>query len=876
MFHSLRLISAAAMCLILSAALLPTRATADNVFSVATTGVQRVLVIPVEFPGPPADPCPDKTTNCPVDLTKFPLFGPPRHSAAEWESLLNNYATSYWQRTSYDQLDYQFTVLSNPASADGWWPAPHTLQQYARNDKGGNWSYQTNSPASYPIVPDVTQGVVQSLCSNPLLALIFCGSSGVLNQYSRLLVIVNYHGFGAQTIAAIGGGVYGLGINTGTSVGKMTVTASIANEDATDDGVTSMMHELGHQLGHLAHYGDCSKYLIYPVNSPAECLNIGWDIMGLSYSVAHESAYSKVSRGYIDASATTTLDILGGPFSQSLTLGPIELPPTQQRTNVLRLSLGDPSWPEYLGYYVECRLRINGEQGVPELTETLGLSAEGLLVTYVHEFSTTDLIYPAPAHHVARPADQPNRVAALAPGEVFSDPTLGLLVRFDGFIGNGDARTCGVSVANGQPLPPNLVGKIRFAGNVVLLGGSGKSGLGSVPSDIGLGTLLPSGATALGPFARDQLNMPVTPPWLGHGNLIAARIHNRSPVPVSDVQTQLTITQPAVLTNACHMGPALSATQALSDRRRLRIDPASSTQWSAMWQPTDANHASGDSVGIELAAKSSIDSIATASRFAFAAFPSHGNDAERRVRFVVAQSAACPGSSSLLIQTGPAPGGWSIHAEPQLITLAPGQTADVVLSVMPPAGAAAGEHAEIPVTVAEPMVIPDPRHPGPDAFSLLLTPNIHWMGIGAVTVLGRVTGGPGQLFLKTHDAHAGEDRDEAPRTISGTLVPALPDEPITLEYSGAGGRPIVHVVMTTAGGAFQDRIPDQHCDRGRDERDEGRGCEDLERWRGSLGVVQAHWGGDNSHDATDSAVVNLRTHSDDDQNDHTSRSGPSH
>ena len=33
------------------------------------------------------------------------------------------------------------------------------------------------------------------------------------------------------------------------SFGKFTVTASIANEDATDDGITSMIHELGHQLG---------------------------------------------------------------------------------------------------------------------------------------------------------------------------------------------------------------------------------------------------------------------------------------------------------------------------------------------------------------------------------------------------------------------------------------------------------------------------------------------------------------------------------------------------------------------------------------------------------------------------------------------------
>jgi hypothetical protein len=235
-----------------------------------------------------------------------------------------------------------------------------------------------------------------------------------------------------------------------------------------------------------------------------------------------------------------------------------------------------------------------------------------------------------------------------------------------------------------------------------------------------------------------QLIVPVTPPWVGHGNLIGVR------------------------------------------------------------------------VGIELTAHSAIDDVGTASRFAFARFAANAGGERRRVRFVVAQSTQCPGPSTLSMEVGPTPPGWSAIVTPQIVTLNPGQRSVVTVMVMPPVGAAVGTHAVIPVTVAYPMVMSN-RVPGlavvganaattAGAFSQLYSPGIHMIGVGALTVLGRVTGGPGAL-----------------RLASMASVPA-----------GRG--------------------------RSHTDGDEARNSEDLATpfSAASYATVQAHWAGDNAHDPTDS------------------------
>jgi hypothetical protein len=280
---------------------------ADQPFTASPLGPQKVLVIPVEFPV--GDACPDKNETCPTGLQAWysANIGPPRHSPQEWEQLLNSVTSTWWQQTTYGQTSFEFTVLSNPQSADGWWPPPHSIQDYNRNN--GNWYQTANNPTSYALVPDVTAGVAQAICGNPLLFVV----CGILPQYNRLIVLSNVHAFGDQSI----GNDYPFTIPTGTSLNNLVVSASWANEDTSDSGITSLMHELGHQSGELSHYGDCSAYFTYTsFNSllppgPVECIT-GWDIMGLSYSFSEFSGYSKVSRGWIDAGSTPSFDLIGG------------------------------------------------------------------------------------------------------------------------------------------------------------------------------------------------------------------------------------------------------------------------------------------------------------------------------------------------------------------------------------------------------------------------------------------------------------------------------------------------------------------------------------------------------------------------------------
>jgi hypothetical protein len=203
----------------------------------------------------------------------------------------------------------------------------------------------------------------------------------------------------------------------------------------------------------------------------------------------------------------------------------------------------------------------------------------------------------------------------------------------------------------------------------------------------------------------------------------------------------------------------------------------------------------------------------------------------------------------------------------------------VTVMVMPPAGAAVGTHAEIPVTVAYPMVMSN-RVPGlaavganaatiAGAFSQLYSPGIHMMGVGALTVLGRVTGGQGALRLASV---ASDPAGRGRYLVSGTLTPGEPNEPITLEYISGHGSKAVHVVYTANGGAFTD-VYDAGRERGHEQSgEEDRGRERVHTDGDEAGksedlatpfsaapfaTVQAHWAGDNAHDPTDSEPLPL-------------------
>ena len=833
----------ASLFVVISAGLLfATSALADNPFTSSPQGIQRVLVIPVEYPT--TNPCPNSNTNCPgVDPTKgwFSTVGAPRHSPAEWENLLNTVAKSYWQQTTYNQTDFQFTVLSNPNSADGWWSPPHSVQDYARNSKGGAWYQDNNNPPSYAYVPDVTASVAQSICSNPILVL--AGVCNSLQTFNRLILITNVHSFGAQSL----GNDYGLGIPTGTSLGTLTMSATWANEGSSDANIGAMLHELGHQMGELSHYGDCSHYFDYSsfnpilpgagytgdqyfVNPPyppgtVECLNIGWDLMGLSNSFVQLSAYSRVSRGWIDPSTTLSYDLIaGGPFSQNVTLYPLE---TSTMPNVIRLSLGDLAWPEFLGYYVECREKIGGDVPSPFPPISVGtLNDEGLLITNVHEFSFSDKIFGAPAHHVERPLlPLPDKIgtATMKPGDTFSVPVLGLSVRFNGYTGGtigAGPGACSVSIANLESLPPPPLRHIRFKGSVVLNQGLGQlKDSTSVPLDVGLNNRpVDVPLTAAG----NPLPIPVEPPWVGHDNPVLVRVNNQSTGPVENVQVGVSMNQPAIITDVCGSGPAPPT---LGTAVIPSIPSASSMLTSLDWTPRLPG-----SVSIDVTATGPGNQINTSSRFAYQFHHLNKLDKGMSTLLKLALALNCSTPETLFIVPAVQLPGWQVSVSPSSLSLNPGQNDMVNILVVPPPSAEVGDHAEIPIVVRKfEAMLPLESDSTGNPPNLFMLPGVHLNTVGAFTILARMTGGPGSITLtipRTGQANA-------PVPVSGSISPGLPNSPISIEYRSPSGHTLTHIVQTDAAGGYSDSIaPDE-----------------IGHWR-----VQSRWPGDNAHDPVESKL----------------------
>jgi hypothetical protein len=800
----------------------------DQPFTSSPLGVQRVLVIPVEFPV--GNPCPNANENCPKGLTTWypQQVGPPRHTPAEWANLLNSIAGKWWQQTSYDQSKFEFTVLSDPQTADGWWPAPHSIQDYARNN--GNWYLQTNNPPSFALVPDVTANVVQSICNASSSGLLQGLACGLLTVFNRVVILQNFHAFGDQSL----GNDYPFTIATGTSLGNLVVSASWANEDATDNGITSLMHELGHQSGELSHYGNCGPYFSFSSfnstlpSGSVECIT-GWDIMGLSYSFSEFSGYSRVSRGWINASSTPSFDLISsGPFAQTYVMNPLELAPTNSNPDVIRLSIGDLSWPEFAGYFVECRKQLNGDVSAPFPSIPVGtIPDQGVLITDVHEFSLSD-IPGAPAHHVERallPNDQLAN-ATLKPGQTFSVPILGLSVRFNGYVGR-DSQQCSVSVSHLKPLPHAPPNKIIFAGSVLTNGITQARDTASISADIAVNTLIAA-------EPKVSVAVPLAPLWPGHVNPILIRVHNRSTGPVEGVTLAVNVQQPAVIKNPCNAEPAKPN---LGTVQLTTIGAGSSGLAAMNWKTADDSSAS-----IDVTAKGPANQIHTASRFAFQFHHQDSSDQGIRTQFKIAADASCMMAETYFIGPAVSLPDWQVEISPQTVTLKPGDEAVVTVLVKPPTKRQAGLHAEIPIVIRMPQQMLADTSGIPVDTPENFMPGVHYMAMGTMTILAKVTEGPGSVSLTCKSAADKRGNSAGPcighahhlLEIQGAVSPHSANSSVSIEYRSPAGETTAHVVMTDGDGGYHDTFVPP--DRG--------------RW-----LIQSRWAGGDVSDPTESSLL---------------------
>ena len=723
------------------------------------SGPQKVLVILMNLGSTLAELCPYQTP-CPVNpKSDAPYYQPPRHTSGEWQTLLNNYAQPYWQLASYGQTQPQFTVLDSLAS-NGWWKPPHAAADYYVN---GDFYADSKS---FGFVEDTARGAIEAYCSysNQI-----CSS---IAQYDRLIVMSNKKARGGVTSPG--------SLTVNTAYGDfLFATVSFVDESYSDaDALSVILHEFGHQLGMPTHYGDCAPSYIPAIQGPLECLG-PWDIMAYDYGWPMPTGYSRLSRGWIDPQTTLSHDLLSGtPFSDLTFIRPVSQAPNGI-PNLIRLSIGGLDWPEFYGYFVECRKKVFGDEGL--YPGSSGVPQEGLLVTSVHEFSVHNKINPTLPMHVVRKQVYPPGglyTATLQPGESFTDAQLGLFVRLDGFAGDDAEPFCDVEV---DYLTPPRTGPILLWQNRVVP--DAIHGFGSF--DIGLNH--PAPPDDAGGGASQPL--PVDPPWTRHPNALVVRAHTTGTLPAENARLSVSITQPALFTSSCGTFTDPSA----RDISLPPVDPAKGASAMVNFEPRRG------SLGIQMFAPADPStgrdaSDVVSSRLAFQFFQA-GKLSRQRTHFTIRANDGCEGETLFHVSPSFVPEGWKVTVSPEIIAIAPGLQTDVAVTVTPPAGAQPGQNAEIGIDVLQ---AEDAPRPGPADQPEDPVLQQHLESVGLMQVSARVVGEPATVDLTCAAAPAGGV------SVSGNIAPAVPNRTVMLEYTSFGAAPKTRFVTTDAAGAFSD------------------------------------------------------------------------
>lgn len=271
-------------------------------------------------------------------------------SCSNWVTTLNSELNTFYNEATFNQTSFAFQTVSGAgAPADGWFSLGYASSSY-NFFKTGQDAINLADPYA-----DFT-------------------------QFNRVLVITNWPGFGGQ-----GGGPWDWQVNEGIEhtdviggvpVGVRVMTMSVVNEwlanslgSTFDEGGSVVGHELGHQLGVPTHYGDVHFFpgLTQDVITP-------WDIMGLSPTLNHFLGWPKTQIGWIPAGPR--IQTIGPPVGSDIDTTVVLNPLEQSSSGVQAIRLPITSGPLLIGYVVENRQQINGDQGLP---------TQGALVTAIDE-----------------------------------------------------------------------------------------------------------------------------------------------------------------------------------------------------------------------------------------------------------------------------------------------------------------------------------------------------------------------------------------------------------------------------------------------------------------------------------------------------------
>lgn len=457
-------------------------------------GVQKTLVIPMKFQEPwtKAFHCPDPNKPC---FQSFAAFGPPRHKASEYEKVLNSTVNEYYLEVTYGLTSFDFDVLINPSSPDGWWTFPHKLQEYlvgAQNFVGD---------------PGVVRDAVEQIATKAI----------DLTPYDRIVVIENLHDRGGQAIRSP--------VYYQTKNGLQPFTAALVQEGKSDEEMATVLaHELGHQLGLPDLYGTCTFPPLGGCEKAGqwkgECMG-PWDLMAWDQYFAHFGAWSKVNRGWIPASLRVVdLPLLTNPFDQAFRLRPLARPFSKiDDKYALRIPITLVTTAEgtrFTGYYVECRKKIGKDGNLPTW---------GVVVTYIDESGREEV-------RALRDQQTPLEQAVLYPTQVYAKPSLGL------------------AITHLYPTEPTTYPQGDCEVRVEYLPVRGCPDVAIYPGDI----WVDSPMNEYDKYPDDQPldsegvpQGPGDPPWNHHDNIIRFRVRNISQVPAFNVKVKVSVAQPDVV-----------------------------------------------------------------------------------------------------------------------------------------------------------------------------------------------------------------------------------------------------------------------------------------------------------------------------------------
>jgi M6 family metalloprotease-like protein len=700
-----------------------------------------------------------KEPKCPTPESCEPWWPPdqlaniqtPRYKASVYESILNQKVNAYYQKAAYGQVYFDFHVLVNPESEDGWFEAPGAVWEY---NQGRNL-YEDGARVAYGAIGD-----------------------GLKNYRHFLVIQGDRDRSGASCCMHYANPYYAIPVDYVFDGKTFPLIGSWVSEGVDDyNMITITSHELGHQLGAPDQYQD----------GTGDFTGMGpYDLMGYDSWFNHFGAWTKLDRNWISWSGnTTSLPCLSGECEITTTLDPLE----RKGNNALLIPWFNH--PAFVGMMAECRRPINGDENIPE---------SGVLLTTINPY-LEDFQYAI--SQVVSPTNN-FLTAILKPGETYIDAPRNL--RVTNLTPPGE-ETCTVKaerVHNPVPAPDPWI-----------LKGLDEEGSGSAlfrSPDIWNDTSIngiqwfpdsPQMEEKISTVTGESFWIPYgngDPVWRGGPNYVYFHIHNGGQIAADHVGVKVFLEQPvtvSVRNKNCGAPLNLPTAQAGVLKRSLlgtftipHLGPGEDYVDKVLWDaPDSASPARVDVVIDDYPGEvSPANNKASETFTVFQRRPVSAGEPATEVGDVQIQlPGECQWGVPFMVlpmeaETAQPGEPWEFFAEPAQGFIRPGETASVSFRASPPEGAGPGDCASATIGVLFPINdVMASVDEFPFTICIARTSAITIDGPGDVTPLG------------------------SPAAVSGMLTPHQ-GETIALKYTDPSGESVVQNVDTGADGSYTDSI----------------------------------------------------------------------